>query len=135
MEHIQIGHRNLGRSTSASIRVPLDKEKHALDLLKAFGDSRAIPVKIYELVFSCEGREYCISTTSKDVFLSLGSLGEAGQRAFALLIYHRATTDGRALVTFPYADGCKGYLCIATRQTGNDHKERVHIDVSIASDK
>ena len=135
MEHIQIGTKTLGSSSSATITQPLDREPRALALLKAVKQARDVPVKIYEMTFSCEGREYCISTTSKDVFLSLGSLGEEGQRAFALLIYHRATMDGRALVTFPYADGCKGYLCLAQRQTVSDQKELIHINVSIASDK
>ncbi len=134
MEHIQIGIRDVG-GEHATIRQPIDREPRAHALLKAVQSARSLPVKIYKMVFSAEKREYIISTTSKDVFLWMGSIDEEGQRAFALLIYHRATMDGRALVTFPHTDGCKGYLCIATRQTGNEHEERIHIDVSIASDK
>ena len=104
-------------------------------LLQAVQGAKSLPVKIYQIGFTAEKREYCISTPSKDVFLWMGNIGEEGQRAFGLLIYHRATMNGRALVTFSYADGCKGYLCVATRQTGNNHDERIHIDVSLASDK
>jgi sarcosine oxidase delta subunit len=131
VNHIQIGTRNLGNMGEQ----PIDNEPRAVALLQAIQGARGLPVKIYEMVFSVEQREFTISTTSKDVFLQMGSVGEEGQRAFALLIFHRASMNGRALVTFPHADGCKGYLCVATRQTGSDQEERIHIDVSVASDK
>jgi sarcosine oxidase delta subunit len=135
VEHIQIGTKDAGAGTAATITKPLDSEPRAKTFLAEYLRSRSIPVNIYSMTFSTEKREFKLNTTSKDVFLQLGAMDEEGQRAFGLMVYHRATMDGRALVTFPHTDGCKGYLCIVTRGMGNDHEERIHIDISIASDK
>ena len=118
MNHIQISTHDVG-GANARLTKPLDTGTAAREFLKAVLKAQEVPVKLYHMVVLRNEVRYHLSTTSKDVFLMLGSIGAIGQDAFVRLVHERASDIGGLLITFPHEGGCKGLLCVIRMFNGN----------------
>ena len=130
MRHIEIGNHDVG-GASARLTKPFDTGTEAREFLKAVLKAQEVPVKLYQMVVLRNEVRYHLSTTSKDVFLKLGSIGAIGQDAFVRLVNEQASGIGGLLITFPHEDGCKGLLCVIRLFNGN----QAEIVVTEAFDK
>lgn len=124
MNHVKIGR-------SPDREVPLDLEARAIELLNIIEKARGLGVKIFEMTTYFGAFEVKIITTSKEVFLELGGIGDEGQRSLAGLVYNRAGMDGRLLLTSHHHGPCSGFLCVMREV--EDNPKKLVLDISRAN--